>query len=105
MQNRCSPRRAELGLWLTSYHVFLRWFEVLSPAAGCPGRVCWGVCVRVMVVQRPGGGGCWPLAVVLGTGDELGGCVAMPSAAGPDGQTAGTDGQPGELWLQDLVEP
>lgn len=45
------------------------------------------------------------MAVVLGTGDELGGCVAMPSAAGPDGQTAGTDGQPGELWLQDLVEP
>lgn len=78
---------------------------MLSPAAGCPGRVCWGVCVRIVVVQRPGGGGCWPLAVVLGTGGELGGWVAMPSAAGPDGQTAGTDGQPGELWLQDLVEP
>lgn len=58
----------------------------------------------IVVVQSPGGGGesCL-LPVVLGTSDKLDGCIAMPSAAGQDGQSVNR--QPGELWLQDLVEP
>lgn len=41
----------------------------------------------------PGGAKTWwwqQLAFVrsLGTGDKLGGCIALPSAAGEDGQTA-----------------
>lgn len=59
----------------------------------------------IVVVQSPGGGGggesCL-LPVVLDTSDKLDGCIAMPSAAGQDGQR--TKRQPGEVWLQDLVE-
>lgn len=59
----------------------------MSPAAGVlPGSAEGVVCV--VVVQRPGLVGSWPLLVALGTGGELGGCIAMASAAGQDGQTA-----------------
>jgi len=55
--------------------------------------------------KDPGGGGSRPLPAVLGAGGELGCCIATPSTAGQDGQTDSTDGRPGELRLQGLVEP
>lgn len=74
----------------------------MSPAAGDLAGSAEGV-VCVVVVKRPGGG--WELAFAGGFGHwwRVGWlhCNAQCRRAG---QTDSLDEQPGELWLQDLVE-
>lgn len=89
MQNCCCPKQLEL--WLTNFHVSLWLFKELLLAVlagfaeGC-AHLAWRWWWQLASVR------------VLGTGDQLGGCIAVPSAAGEDGQMGNLESWGCSTW-------